>query len=108
MDNVNHPKYYESECSLECIEVMRLTYGRKMVWDFCICNAFKYLWRYKNKNGKEDLRKAEWYIRYVEDGIEIEKGNYSITISEYKKDVDRLRSLLESLWNKIAESEESK
>jgi hypothetical protein len=25
-------------------------------------NVFKYQWRYKNKNGVEDLRKAQWYM----------------------------------------------
>jgi hypothetical protein len=25
-------------------------------------NVFKYLWRYKDKNGIEDLRKANWYL----------------------------------------------
>ena len=61
-DNVNHPSHYESSCSLECIDVMEAMFGDISVYDFCICNAFKYLWRYKNKNGKEDISKAEWYI----------------------------------------------
>ena len=30
---------------------------------FCIGNAVKYISRYKNKNGVEDLRKAIWYIK---------------------------------------------
>jgi len=28
----------------------------------CTANAIKYLWRWKEKNGAEDLRKAQWYI----------------------------------------------
>ena len=32
---------------------------------FCIGNAIKYLWRWKHKNGLEDLRKAQWYISRV-------------------------------------------
>lgn len=64
-DFVNHPTHY-SECSLECIEVMRITFGDSAVYNFCICNAFKYLWRYKFKNGDEDLKKAEWYVDYAE------------------------------------------
>ena len=28
----------------------------------CTGNAIKYLWRWKQKNGVEDLRKAKWYI----------------------------------------------
>lgn len=61
-DNVNHPKHYEGNTSLECIDVMELVFGMDAVRDFCLCNAFKYLWRHKHKNGKEDLDKARWYI----------------------------------------------
>ena len=28
----------------------------------CTANAIKYLWRWKQKNGEEDLKKAQWYI----------------------------------------------
>lgn len=28
----------------------------------CTANAIKYLWRWKLKNGEEDLQKAVWYI----------------------------------------------
>lgn len=60
-DNVNHPKHYADTTSIECIEAMTVAFGRGAVVDFCKCNAFKYVWRYKNKNGKEDLEKAQWY-----------------------------------------------
>ena len=60
-DNVNHPAHY-TECSLECIDVMLAVFGRKAVTDFCILNAFKYMWRYEHKNGLEDLQKAERYL----------------------------------------------
>ena len=42
---------------------MELIFGGEAVLDFCICNAWKYIWRWKNKNGREDLSKAEWYIK---------------------------------------------
>lgn len=64
-DNVNHPKHYEGSTSLECIEAMQIAFGTEAVIDFCKCNAFKYLWRYKNKNGLEDLKKANWYCERV-------------------------------------------
>lgn len=66
-DNVNHPEHYANSCSLECIDAMLIAYGEQAVYDFCICNAFKYLWRYKNKNGLEDLCKADWYIKKAEE-----------------------------------------
>ena len=61
-DNINHPSHYEQFCSLECIEAMELIFGKEVVHNFCLLNAWKYIWRYKNKNGIEDLGKARWYI----------------------------------------------
>lgn len=61
-DVVNHPVHYADTCSLECIEVMVYKFGKEATANFCRCNAFKYLWRFKNKNGEEDLRKAHWYV----------------------------------------------
>ena len=55
-DNVNHPAHYESG-QFECIDVMLETQGAEAVKDFCICNAFKYLYRHRRKNGAEDIAK---------------------------------------------------
>lgn len=59
-DNVNHPSHYDGE--IECIDAMIQTQGVEVVKGFCIVNAFKYLWRWKNKNGVEDVKKAKWYL----------------------------------------------
>lgn len=65
-DPVNHPSHYETG-GIECIDAMLETQGREAVMDFCVCNAFKYLWRHGRKNGVEDVRKAIWYLnKYVE------------------------------------------
>ena len=61
-DNANHPAHYESQTSLECIDVMEIAFGADAVGNFCLCNAFKYLWRYKHKGGVEDVKKAKWYL----------------------------------------------
>lgn len=61
-DNVNHPGHYEGKTSIECIESMIIALGVEYVQVFCIGNSYKYLWRYKNKNGEEDLNKAQWYL----------------------------------------------
>ena len=59
IDNVNHPKHYQSKTGLEAIDVIEaFTSGE----DFCIGNAIKYICRWKNKNGKEDIKKAIWYL----------------------------------------------
>lgn len=65
-DVVNHPSHY---CSgqFECIDVMLETQGIAAVKAFCICNAFKYLYRHSEKNGLEDIQKADWYLcKYLE------------------------------------------
>lgn len=65
-DSVNKPKHY---CmgGFECIDIMVETQGIECVKDFCVCNAFKYLYRHNGKNGDEDIRKAAWYLnKYLE------------------------------------------
>lgn len=66
-DPVNHPKHYADTCSLECIDVMLIAFGKDAVINFCMCNAFKYMWRFRNKNGQEDLQKAKWYLNKAEE-----------------------------------------
>lgn len=64
-DPVNHPAYYE-QGGMDCITIMETLFGTETVMHFCLCNAFKYLWRHKMKNGLEDIEKAAWYLnRYV-------------------------------------------
>lgn len=60
-DPVERPQHYAST-SIECIDAMIETQGEEAVIDFCVCNAFKYLWRHRGKNGDEDVRKANWYL----------------------------------------------
>ena len=68
-DNIN-PDHYKNSTSLECIEAMEIMFGKEAVIDFCLCNAFKYIWRWKNKNGKEDLEKARWYLHKADSYID--------------------------------------
>lgn len=60
-DNVNHPKHYETG-KFECIDVMEETQGVEATINFCLCNAFKYIYRHFKKNGWEDIKKAIWYL----------------------------------------------
>lgn len=64
-DNVNHPNHYNAG-GIECIEALKAaTAGLDGIESFCTANAIKYLWRWKHKNGIEDLNKAIWYINYL-------------------------------------------
>lgn len=63
-DNVNKPNHY-TYGKYECIDVIKdITEGNgaKGIEAFCLGNVLKYLWRYKHKNGTEDLKKAMWYL----------------------------------------------
>lgn len=61
-DPVNHPPHYETG-KFECFDVMREVYGDDAVRDFCLLNAFKYLYRCEHKGKKtEDVKKAVWYL----------------------------------------------
>lgn len=53
-DNIN-PAHYRQQ-PYECIE-----FTENM--NFNMGNAFKYIWRYQDKNGTEDLKKARWYLQ---------------------------------------------
>ena len=75
-DMVNHPAHYEGQTSMECIEAMQISFGKKAVVDFCMCNAFKYLWRHKHKNGMEDLQKAQWYLSRADELIYMDGDLY--------------------------------
>jgi hypothetical protein len=66
-DMVNSPSHY-TQGSIECIdaiaEVVKDLDGMEAM---CTGNAIKYLWRWKHKNGKQDLQKAIWYIQRMID-----------------------------------------
>lgn len=66
-DMVNHPKHYTMG-KYECIDVLEdVTKDLKGAEAICTANAIKYLWRWKQKNGIEDLKKAKWYIQHLID-----------------------------------------
>lgn len=65
-DNVNHPSHY-NQGKREVIEEMRLMFGVHEVMSFCKLNAYKYMRRADYKGNKEeDMKKAEWYMDYLD------------------------------------------
>jgi len=53
-----NPRYYgHDEAVIECIE-----YIESHAFDFLEGNVIKYVTRYEEKNGVEDLKKASWYL----------------------------------------------
>lgn len=64
-DMVSHPPHYTAG-GIECIDALEAaTQGLAGIEAIDTANAIKYLWRWKHKNGEEDLKKAIWYITHL-------------------------------------------
>ena len=62
IDVVNHPSHY-TKGSIECIDAIdSATTGKSGIEAVCVANIIKYLYRYEEKNGLEDVKKARWYL----------------------------------------------
>jgi hypothetical protein len=59
-DMVNHPPHYNQR-SIECIDAIESATDLGFEY-YLQGNIIKYMWRYKYKNGIEDLKKAKWYL----------------------------------------------
>ena len=82
MNNVSHPSHYTGG-EIECKDAMRAAFGKGycygklsdaknippicFYWWGCV---FKYIWRWKNKNGIEDLCKARQCIDFLIEELE--------------------------------------
>lgn len=78
IDNVNHPSHY-TQGGIECIDALKAaTVGKTGIEAVCVANVIKYLFRYENKNGLEDVRKAQWYINRLIQELEEEKENNAL------------------------------
>ena len=69
-DMVNNPPHYQSETGLEVIDVIEaFTFDLKGIEATDTGNAIKYICRWKNKNGIQDLEKAMWYLSHLIDHV---------------------------------------
>ena len=59
-DMVNNPPHY-NKYGVECIEAIQSATGEGYEY-YLQGNIIKYLWRYRYKNGVQDLEKAQWYL----------------------------------------------
>lgn len=69
-NNVEHPNHY-TQNKIECIDYIRDSSTKEEFTGYCINNAKKYIHRWKDKNGIEDIKKAikhlEWLVEFLED-----------------------------------------
>ena len=74
VDAVNHPYHY-TQGGIECIDaIAAATHNLQGMEAVCVSQVIKYTWRYKRKNGVEDLRKAQWYINKLIETLEKQNG----------------------------------
>ena len=70
---VKSPSHYASG-PVECIEAIRSQLTNEELRGYYRGNIAKYLWRYRQKNGVEDLMKAEVYLGWLTE-LEKEAGH---------------------------------
>ena len=60
-DLVNSPAHYVSG-GIQCIDAIKASMSKLEYEGFLKGNLIKYTWRYRDKGGVQDLRKANWYL----------------------------------------------
>lgn len=63
-DNVNHPGHY-CQGGIECIKAIEASMTPEEFQGYCKGNVIKYCWRFREKNGLEDLKKAQVYLGWM-------------------------------------------
>jgi hypothetical protein len=72
MDMVNHPPHY-NKAGIETIDAIQAMTGDGFEF-YLQGNIMKYLWRYRYKNGVEDLKKAEWYLSKLIEAVDVSES----------------------------------
>ena len=77
VDMVNQPPHYISETGLESIDAIEaFTFDLTGIEAVDTGNILKYMFRWKKKNGLQDLKKAQWYLNHLINHVEkMEKEN---------------------------------
>ena len=72
MDMVNHPPHY-NQAGIEALDAILAATNEGSEY-YLQGNIIKYIWRYRYKNGAEDLKKAQWYLNELIDVVENDKS----------------------------------
>jgi len=80
-DPVNRPVHYASG-GIEAIEALESSMSKEAFQGFLKGNVLKYVWRYEQKNGLEDLKKAKWYLKQLIFALENEEEAEALTAIE--------------------------
>lgn len=64
-DAVLHPNHYCKDDGVECIDAIRASMTPEAFAGYCKGNVLKYLWRWEDKGGLQDLKKAQVYLGWM-------------------------------------------
>jgi len=71
-DYVNSPPHY-NKGDIECIDAIEAMLTQEEFIGYLRGNSLKYRWRFRYKNGIQDLEKAEWYEKKLMEILKDEK-----------------------------------
>ena len=74
-DAVQHPSHY-TQGGIECIDAIRASMTADGFCDYCKGNIIKYIWRWREKGGVEDLRKASVYLNWLINAADEKENDY--------------------------------
>lgn len=98
IDNVNNPQHYKAKRVQLVLDFEPITILKDL--PFCKGNAIKYVLRYKNKNGLEDLKKAEYYIK-ADTKVAKPSNIEALVITEYLKKLLQTQKITETEYRCI-------
>lgn len=76
-DAVNHPNHY-CKGGIECINVIRAIMSPEQFQGYCIGNVTKYVFRWQDKDGLQDLKKAAVYLNWAIEAAEEKQADYEM------------------------------
>ena len=68
-DPVNHPNHY-TQGGIECIQAIKASMSPEEFQGYCKGNVEKYVWRFRGKDGLQDLKKAQVYLGWLVESVE--------------------------------------
>lgn len=100
---VSHPAHY-LKGGMETIDVIKaFTAGLEGIEAYATGNVIKYICRWKDKGGKQDLEKVMWYTQYMIDHINTDDDDIN-TDDDEESEMTPLAAWLADLGERLKEA----
>ena len=84
-DVVNHPSHY-TQGKVECLDAIESAVtGLDGMESVLTAQVIKYMWRWKHKNGQQDLEKARFYLNRLIQAVRDKDGSKSTPVKDRKE-----------------------